>query len=246
MGQDELLERLLAFISELGPDQRIPAERQLGDEWGVSRGALRHRLRLLEAMGVLERRGSAGTFTKTLQPSDVATILRVGLNASELADPASFRPIRAALEIEASLLAARNAAPVPVAYIEEAVLAMEAADDLQTMYEADLDFHRALFKACGDPGLQFFYAALQDLVVKSVSERRIRMYTLAADVELMRTLHRNILVAIQSHDEDAAVAAMRDHFDRIDLLRPASAGQSRETDQDLAALAIDTKAASIG
>lgn len=228
MAEDELMQRLLDLVSELGPGQRVPAERQLEDDWGVSRAALRHRLRLLEAMGAVERRGSAGTFTRILQPVDVAAILRVGLNASDLADAAAFRSLRAALETEAALLAARKGRPVPVAHIEEAVLRMESAEDAKTLYEADLAFHQALFKACGDPGLIFFYEALADLFTRSVAERRLRMNTLSSDVEMMRTLHRAILEAVKSRDESAAAGAMREHFDRIDHLRPSIAAKTGE------------------
>jgi GntR family transcriptional repressor for pyruvate dehydrogenase complex len=246
MVEDELLQRLLGLIGELGPDQRIPAERQIEEDWGVSRGALRHRLQLLEAMCVVERRGAAGTYTKAMQPRDVARILRVGLNATTLANAAAFRSLRAALETEAALLAARNGTPVPVAYIEEAVLRMDAADDAQTLYQADLDFHNALFDACRDPGLQFFYEALFDVTARSVHERRLRMYSLAEDVDLMRRLHRAILVAIQAHDQDAAVAAMRDHFDRIDSLRPIVTQHAAAAETAQAAESVDVASAASG
>jgi GntR family transcriptional repressor for pyruvate dehydrogenase complex len=219
MSADPLLERLLELFREVGPDHRIPSERELSESWGVSRTALRSRMRMLEAVGALERRGAAGSFVRVMAPSDVAAALTIGLSGSELSAPEAFEPVRVALEREAAKLATEKMSPVPVAYVEEAVLRMEATEDADELHRADLDFHRALFVASGDPALIFFSEAVADLIAASVDERGRRMAQLTSDLDEIRKIHRGILEAVKSRDPAAAMAAVDDHFDSIRRIR---------------------------
>jgi GntR family transcriptional repressor for pyruvate dehydrogenase complex len=213
---DDLFDRLLSLVGEVGPDQRIPSERDLAEQWGCSRTALRDRLRKLEAMGALERKGAGGTYTRVMKPGDVAMVLQTGLHASALSSPAAFQSVRVALEREAARIAAIWGKPVPIAHVEEAVLRMESATHPDELYAADMDFHRALFQASGDAGLIFLSEAVGDLIARSVTERRARMQTLSSDAEVLRTLHRNILDALKSRSPTAAMQAMDEHFARVD------------------------------
>ncbi|WP_354262982.1 FCD domain-containing protein [Arthrobacter sp. OAP107] len=216
--EDDLLARLLTLMDKAGPDQRIPSERELVALWGTSRTALRHRLRMLEAMGALERRGAAGTYTRTVKPGDVAAALKIGLHSSTLSSASAFQPVRVALERQAVKMAAEDFKPVPVAHAEEAVMRMEKSSDPDDLYAADLAFHQAIFQASGDPALMFFSSAVGDLIAGSVSARRARMLRLANDVDEMRLLHREILEAVKAKDPAMAMAAMDRHFERIDSL----------------------------
>jgi GntR family transcriptional regulator, transcriptional repressor for pyruvate dehydrogenase complex len=225
MSQDPLLERLLDLTREAGPGQRIPAERELAEDWGVSRTALRSRLRMLESVGALERRGAAGSFVRVMEPSDVALALTIGLSGSAMASPRAFEPVRIALERQAAKQAAENMSPVPVAYVEEAVLRMEATTDPELLHRADLEFHRALFSATGDPALIFFSDAVADMIAASVGERRRRMDQLTSDVEEIRSIHRHIFEAVKLRDPLAAMAAVDEHFDSI--ARVAAAATER-------------------
>lgn len=216
--EDNLLVKLLNLVEEAGPDERIPSERELAVQWGTSRTALRHRLRMLEAMGALERRGGAGTYTRTVKPQDVAAALKIGLHSSALSSASAFQPVRVALERQAAKMAAEDFKPIPVAHAEDAVMRMEKSTTPDDLYAADLDFHRAIFQASGDPSLIFFSSAVGDLIADSVSSRRSRMLRLANDLDEMRVLHRAILEAVKAKDPAAAMAAMDSHFDRIDSL----------------------------
>lgn len=216
--EDDLLVRLLKLMEDVGPDQRIPSERELVVQWETSRTALRHRLRMLEAMGALERRGAAGTYTRTVKPHDVAAALKIGLHSSALSSASAFQPVRVALERQAAKMAAEDFKPIPVAHAEDAVMRMEKSTSPDALYAADLDFHHAIFQASGNAALIFFSTAVGDLIADSVSSRRSRMLRLANDVDEMRALHRAILEAIKAKDPASAMAAMDRHFDRIDSL----------------------------
>ena len=142
----------------------------------------------------------------------------IGLSGSALSSPRSFQSVRIALERQAAKQAAENVSPVAVAYVEEAVIRMESTTDPNELYQADLEFHRALFAASGEPALVFFSEAVADLIAASVTERRRRMSQLSSDVAEMRALHRNIITAVKSRDPNGAMEAMNEHFDSIDRI----------------------------
>lgn len=213
---DSLLTALLRLIETVGPGGRIPPERELASVVGASRTAIRSRLRQLESAGALERRGSAGTYARTMMPSDVAQALRLGLSASPLASGEAFQSIRVALERQAAKTAAENVNPIALTDAEEAVLTMERTTDPGELSEADLAFHRSLFHASGDAALIFFSEAISDLLTASVTARRKKMSTLATDIDEMRTLHRAVLEAVIAGDAPGAMAAMDRHFERLD------------------------------
>ena len=63
-------ENILAYLDAAGLKEgdRLPAERTLTDEWGISRTALRAALRELIARHVLESRGGSGTYVAMRRP----------------------------------------------------------------------------------------------------------------------------------------------------------------------------------
>ena len=65
---DQVAEQLYTLIQQrqLQSGQRLPAERQLAEELGVSRTALREAIQKLSSRGLLESRVGAGTDRKSV------------------------------------------------------------------------------------------------------------------------------------------------------------------------------------
>ena len=61
----------------LRPGSRLPVEKDLAVELGVSRGSLREGVRALALMGVLETRQGDGTYVTALDPSSLLAPLSV-------------------------------------------------------------------------------------------------------------------------------------------------------------------------
>src|SRR5207244_395543 len=66
-----LLER-----GELKPGDQLPPERQLAEQFQVSRASVREALRSLELLGIVETRAGGGTFVRQAQPDDLARPLQ--------------------------------------------------------------------------------------------------------------------------------------------------------------------------
>jgi GntR family transcriptional repressor for pyruvate dehydrogenase complex len=211
---DEVFRALVSLVGALGDGDRLPSERDLAARLGVHRSTLRDRLQSLESLGVLRRRTGSGTYVQRISPQTVALVLNLGLTDSGLTMD-SLQPLRVALERQAAKEAAARAAAGPMAAMATAVKRMDVTESPQEMYDADLDFHRALFAASESPALIFLADALSGVLARSVEQRLARLQKVARDAELMRGLHRRIYDAVLSGDSQAAMRAVDTHFETI-------------------------------
>ncbi|GIG40212.1 FadR/GntR family transcriptional regulator [Cellulomonas phragmiteti] len=206
----------------LRPGDRLPAEKELASELGVSRGSLREGVRALVVLGILEARHGDGTYVTDLDPSTLLT--PVAFLADLPGDHSSLHAVRATLETEAAGLAALHLADGHVARARAALDDMaralvEPRTDPARLAAADLAFHRAVADASGNAVL----AALLDALAGKHARRRVwdDMRELAGD----RTFeeHDAILAAITARDPDRARLRMAMHMVGVeDLLATTS------------------------
>lgn len=196
-----LVDRVLA----MEPGSRLPSERELGQELGVSRTALRDRLGHLEALGVLRRRVGAGTFVHGVDPEVLSQALTIGLLATDMTR-SSLHSVRWALERQAAREASLAGDPVAVAHLTVALSDMRATADPAELHEADLRFHAALIQASASPALVFVCEALGTVLNRTVELRP------NSDHPRIHTLHTAIHDAVTAGDADGAMRAVDDHF----------------------------------
>ncbi|WP_326731665.1 FadR/GntR family transcriptional regulator [Streptomyces phaeochromogenes] len=232
---DPLTAQLVQQVLAMQPGAQLQSERDQAEQLGVSRTALRDRLRHLEAVGVLERRSGAGTFVRQIQPEMVSQSLALGLMASHMTMP-SLRSVRIALERQAAMEASQARDHVSIAQMHVAVDRMEATDDRAEMYAADLDFHHALFLACRSPGLKFFADSLSKLLSRSF----VKLDTDEQRVQV-RSVHRAIYGAVAAGDPIASMQAIDAHFDLLDKLNQHFESLAGAEQRDRAALSPSSR-----
>jgi GntR family transcriptional regulator, transcriptional repressor for pyruvate dehydrogenase complex len=211
---DEVFRSLVSLVGSLGDGDRLPSERDLAARLGVHRSTLRDRLQSLESLGVLRRRTGSGTYVQRISPQTVSMVLNLGLIGSGLTMD-SLHPLRVALERQAAKEAASRVAAGPMALMAIAVKRMDVTRIPRELYEADIEFHRALFAASESPALIFLADALSGVLARSVEQRLAREKLVADDGELMPDLHRGIYDAVLSGDCQAAMCAVDTHFETI-------------------------------
>jgi GntR family transcriptional repressor for pyruvate dehydrogenase complex len=193
---------------ELRPGDRLPAERELAVQLGVSRPSVRAGLRSLSAIGVLQTRHGAGTFITDGPPtlgSEPLSFLAAlhGFTRDEMFEA------RRALEVGVAGLAAERANDEQIATIAEEITGMFAAlDDPQTFLIHDIRFHRSVAEASGNPIL----ASLVEMVSALFYEQRRKTAQHGRDLKESAHLHRAIYHAIRAHDPKRASAAMNEHL----------------------------------
>jgi GntR family transcriptional repressor for pyruvate dehydrogenase complex len=211
----------------LGPGARLPPERDLARQVGVSRPTVRAGLRTLAALGVIRSRRGSGTYIPEGPPTLGAEALSflAALHKFTIDD---VYEVRRVLEVGAAGLAAERATPDHLATLAEEVTGLFASlNDRQVFLVHDINFHRSIAAASGNP----IVASLVEMVSALHYERRRATAERAADRELRDAAdaHRQIYQAVRTHDADRARRSMNDH-----LLRSQSY-QARENTLAVAA-----------
>ena len=202
--------RDLIAKGELRPGDRLPAERDLSTQLGVSRPTIRAGLRALSAMGVIQSRHGSGTYIPDGPPTLGSEPLRFlaalhGLSREEMYEA------RRVLEVSAAGLAAERASAEHVATIAEEIASLFASiEDPQEFLVHDIRFHRAVAVASGNQ----IVASLVEMVSALYYEQRRETAAQATDRNLRDAadLHRSIYQAIRKHDVDQAQALMHQHL----------------------------------
>lgn len=207
-------ERVVALLrgriadGTLAPGQRLPQERELSAELGVSRPALREAIRALALLGVLETRHGSGTYVTALGPRDL--LAGVGLAASVMSsesvtDLAEFRRL---VEPPVAGLAATRATPEDLDRLERLHAEMERTTDPARYAELDSEFHRGVVSAAGNEVVSAVFAAL---VLGDAWRRMWQGLTRDHVPERSRRQHADILVALQTGDSALAIAVEQAH-----------------------------------
>src|SRR6187402_1607233 len=90
----------------LAPESRLPTEKDLAAQLGVSRGSLREGVRALAALGVLETRQGDGTYVTSLDPGTLLSPLGFLADLHQPVHIADMLAVRRVLETESVALAA--------------------------------------------------------------------------------------------------------------------------------------------
>jgi len=200
--------RHLIERGELGPGQRLPAERVLAKQLGVSRSSVRAGLRALGAMRVVETRHGSGTFVAAGPPMLGSEPLQF-LAALHGFSPDAMFEARRTLEVAIVGLAAARATPEDLAAIADEVSeSFAATGDPLTFLVHDIRFHRAVAAASRNPIL----ASVVEMISALFYEQRRQTASHARDLRGPAEQHRRIYQAIRARDRALAESAMNEHL----------------------------------
>ncbi|MGB5557063.1 MAG: FadR/GntR family transcriptional regulator [Paracoccaceae bacterium] len=191
--------------------QALPAERELMQEFGISRTVVREAVRLLSAQGLVEAKlrfrpvvRRAG-FEAALDAagSVVTNLLKQSGGVRNLFDTRIL--VEAALVREA----ATSARSSDILALKVALAANAAAiDDSDQFYLTDMQFHEVLYRIPRNPVLPAIHHAYNTWL----SPRWSQMPRLPDRNRANLAAHTAILDAIMMRDPDAAEAALRAHL----------------------------------
>ncbi len=207
---DQIEESILA--GKLKPGDQLPPERELAEQFGVSRTAVREASKALREKGLVEAYPGRGTFITNVTSQAVRDSLERLARLGQVDASAHLVEVREILEPEIAARAALRAGERHLSALREAVAAMDAAIGDEAAYiEADLDFHLALAEATDNP----LIPTLIDSIVGLLREQRARIFHVPGGAHRGQFHHKQILSAIERHDADAAREAMRAHLEQV-------------------------------
>ncbi|WP_074012696.1 transcriptional regulator LldR [Candidatus Sodalis sp. SoCistrobi] len=214
------LERLIAQ-RPFAAGARLPAERQLASELGVSRSSLREAIQKLISQGLLVSRRGGGTFV--LDNGQLWTQHRIVLPLQPLmAEDADYRydvlEARQTIEAGTAWHAALRATEEDKARLQacfDATRRVRDQDDPEQAAQADVRFHLTIAEASHNLVLLQTMRGLFTLLQTSVQQSRQRMYTRPAHFARLTEQHQTLLDAILAGDAPAARQAAVAHLDSV-------------------------------
>lgn len=217
----EVVDRLLSRIQsgEFKVGDRLPSERQLMDEFGVGRPAVREALMAIETMGIIEI--THGERARVIEPTSKSIINQVADVGHHLlaGSPASLEYLKEArmfFEVGMVRLAAEKATPDDIARLQAILDEQElvVADQRQLFPKKDMAFHRAIAEISGNP----IYAAVSQAVYEWL-ERFHQALVLTPGAEHVTIAeHKEIVEQIARHDVEGAAKAVTAHLTRANRL----------------------------
>jgi GntR family transcriptional repressor for pyruvate dehydrogenase complex len=205
---EETVERLGTAIrlGILGPGTRLPSERELSDQLGISRSTLRQAITTLVQSGHLTsiRGRGGGTFVVQEPP------LAEGSPAGPVReDWHEVLDLREAIEIGAATLAAEHAEDDDLELMRDCVQRMSTARDFDDYRRADIRFHIAIAQASGVARL----VALMTEVHADVSELIAHIAHPPEVLEHSNGEHARLIDAFARHDDARAIRLVRRHLE---------------------------------
>lgn len=211
---EQIIEQIQNLVMDgaLRPGDKLPSERELAEQFGVSRTAVREAVKALREKGLVEIQPGRGTFITNsiseVMRDSLDLIVRVGLSNGVL----NLNEVRTLLEPGIAALAAERRTETDLDILEEDIAAMDAAmHDADVFAEADLEFHLALASATQNPLIPI----LLDPIVDLLREHRKRIFLVEGGPQRGQYHHRRIFAAVKQHDTAAAREAMCDHLKQV-------------------------------
>jgi GntR family transcriptional repressor for pyruvate dehydrogenase complex len=215
-----LSEKIITQISdaliagELKPGDRLPPERELAEQFGVSRTVIRDAVKTLAGRGILHVKHGAGIFVATSEENAIGRLGALSdilpLQGVHLRDLFEMRKV---LEAEGAGWAAGRRNDYHLERLKGILEdAHRNSENLEVLSERDAQFHVAIAEASQNLVLVRVMLTLLDLLAAS------RRETLSIPGRARRSLedHERILRGIYDQDPDEALHAMLDHLNSVE------------------------------
>lgn len=193
----------------------LPAERMMAETMGVSRPAVREVLRALELLGIVKTVPGGGNYIAEELDSWLIGPLSIlfKLNNGYLRQN---QQLRAALERESAILAARKCTPLDGAELLRILSNMENAEDRAEKDKFDKELHNRIAKIADNPMIYSVLAAADQLTENTISGIRDYIMKKNQSVAEVDDQHRHLVEAIINNDEKLADKNMSEHMDMIE------------------------------
>jgi DNA-binding FadR family transcriptional regulator len=207
----QIADQIAALIDrgEYAVGQRLPPERDLAKQLGVSRPSVREALIALEVGGYVEVRVGSGVYVTGPRPAAPEAVEPL----SEDSGPFELIKARWLIEAECAALAAKGASRAQVRAMEDALDALDADREKGVMpLSSDRLFHLRIAEASGNSALALVVKTLWDQRTGPLFLRLEHHFDTPALWSVAIREHREIVSAIARHDAAAARGAMRRHM----------------------------------
>ena len=229
----ELEKRILEGSLKAG--DRLPPERELALELGVSRPSLREAMQKMVSKGLLSTRHGGGTYVTDRLDAYFVDPWQDMLKGHPLLhrDLLEFRQM---LEGQAATLAAERATEADISQLDGAYAALEiayAGDDVAACIDADVAFHQAIAEASHNLLIGHLTASLMRVIHGHVASNLTHLHEQPPRWSQLQAQHRAIWQAIRARLPAQALVAAGEH---IEFVRQSIEDKARNEERQTRAL----------
>src|ERR1700730_3968281 len=199
---------------EVRSGDRLPTERELAEQFHVSRTAVREDMKILAQKGLVDMRPGRGTIVIDGAPEAMQDSigLVMKLKLGEVGGSDNLVEVREILETEIAALAAARATEKEIATMRTAIAIMDnSLDDADAFITADNAFHEAMAQATQNT----LILMLVNSIVNLLSEQRKQIFSVEGGPQRGQIHHKRILESVIHRDPEAARAAMHTHLRQV-------------------------------
>ena len=223
----DIAERIAAMIAEgaYPPGSRLPGEREMAEQFGVSRVTIREAEIALQARGLVRIKTGSGVYVCGAGEELASGTELPKVSAFELTEARSL------FEAEAASLAATTISDADLARLSALldIMGSNTASEEQ-INEADREFHTLIAGASGNRAISYMISTLWRLRTELPEVRASHAAVCKQDGNARDAEHRAILDALRARDSIGARLAMRRHFNRL-LESMLDATEERELEE---------------
>ena len=213
------------------PGSRLPAERDLAEDFKVSRPTIREAMIALEIRGLVGAKKGSGIYVTATLPDLTSTTPELDVGAFELIEA------RTLFEGEAAALAATAIDAQQLDELRKLLVEMEQAGETSAALDADKQFHLAIAKATGNSVVVSVVEMLW--TIREQSPLCVHMFAKARREGVTPRVneHQLIVDALAARDPQLARETMRSHLRRVtdDLLEATRLDMIQKAHADFAA-----------
>lgn len=210
---EQVTEQLEAFIinQRLRAGDRLPSERELAKQFGVSRTVVREAVRALQARSMVEVSSGSGTVVRDVSPQAVSKSVSMLLRQGRPhVDYGLVSEVRRLLEVEIAGLAAARRTQEDLNRLQEIVHTMdEMQRDRESFARIDVAFHVALAAATHNNLFVVLLESLADIML----EVRLTGFETPGAAAHAIDYHNRIYQAVRHPNVEAARRVMSEHLD---------------------------------
>lgn len=211
---EEIASQIKRLIVEgkLKPGDRLPPEREMIKQLGVSRPSLREALNSLVTMGFLEVRQAKRTYVKSVTSRLIEDPLALLIKADEQ-KIFDLIEVRKAIETWAAYHAAQKASREDIDQLDMVITKMKKAlEEGRPWEKEDADFHLAIAKATHNTIHMHIMSGIYDLLRESMS----KIFTDREKVKKLMNHHQKIFNAIKNRSPEKARERTLEHLNYVE------------------------------
>lgn len=213
---EQVIEQIKEMVSNgtLKRGDKLPSERELSVQLGVSRASIREALRALEVIGLLDCRQGEGNFIKENFENSLFEPLSIMfmLNKSK---PQEVFELRTIIEVETAALAAKLITEEELGELKQLIDVMRNCEGEDNESKLDKEFHYKIAKASKNFLIETILNTISTLIDSLIKDARLQILKNESNKNIIDYQHESIYNALAKRDSQEAASIMRMHMEMV-------------------------------